>query len=44
LTLRPPLRSPYPTDEQVIRRIHQAVARKPDWLDASRGSRATAQA
>lgn len=44
LTLRPPLRSPYPTDEQVIRRIHQAVARKPDWLVASRGTQATAQA
>ena len=32
LPLRPALKSPYPTDEEVIRRIHQAVARRPDWL------------
>jgi formylmethanofuran dehydrogenase subunit B len=44
LTLRPPLQSPYPTDEHVIRCIHQAVARKPDWLSATTGLRATAQA
>ena len=29
LPLRPALESPYPTDEEVIRRIHQAVAAKP---------------
>jgi formylmethanofuran dehydrogenase subunit B len=29
LPLRPALKSPYPTDEEVIRRIYQAVARKP---------------
>ena len=29
LPLRPALKSPYPTDEEVIRRIHQAVAAKP---------------
>ncbi len=29
LPLRPALKSPYPTDEEVIRRIHQAVERKP---------------
>ncbi len=43
LTLRPPLRSPYPTDEQVLRRLHQAVARKPDWLAATPGPRPAAQ-
>jgi formylmethanofuran dehydrogenase subunit B len=31
LTLRPPLKSPYPTDEEVIRRIAEAVAKKPAW-------------
>jgi formylmethanofuran dehydrogenase subunit B len=29
LPLRPPLKSPYPTDEEIIRRIHRAVAAKP---------------
>jgi formylmethanofuran dehydrogenase subunit B len=29
LPLRPPLKSPYPTDEEVVRRIYQAVAAKP---------------
>lgn len=29
LPLRPPLKSPYPTDEEVIRRISQEVAKKP---------------
>ena len=28
LPLRPALKSPYPTDEEVIRRIYQAVAAK----------------
>lgn len=32
LPLRPALSSPYPTDEEVVRRIHQAIARKPDWM------------
>ncbi len=32
LPLRPALKSPYPTDEEVIRRIHQAVQKKPDWI------------
>ena len=32
LPLRPALKSPYPTDEDVIRRIHEAVAPKPDWI------------
>ena len=29
LPLRPALKSPYPTDEKVIRRIYRAVAAKP---------------
>lgn len=32
LPLRPALKSPYPTDEEVIRRIHEAVVNKPDWI------------
>ena len=32
LPLRPALDSPYPTDEEVIRRIHQAVLAKPPWV------------
>ena len=32
LPLRPALKSPYPTDEEVVRRIHEAVAQKPDWI------------
>ena len=32
LPLRPALKSPYPTDEEVIRRIHEAVVKKPDWI------------
>jgi formylmethanofuran dehydrogenase subunit B len=31
LPLRPPLTSPYPTDEQVVRRIIAAVQRKTPW-------------
>jgi formylmethanofuran dehydrogenase subunit B len=31
LPLRPPLKSPYPTDEDVMRRICEAVGRKPAW-------------
>jgi formylmethanofuran dehydrogenase subunit B len=41
LPLRPILKSPYPTDEEIIRRIHQAVARKPDWSSSSNGSSKT---
>jgi formylmethanofuran dehydrogenase subunit B len=32
LPLRPALKSPYPTDEEVTRRIREAVARKPAWM------------
>jgi formylmethanofuran dehydrogenase subunit B len=35
LPLRPALTSPYPTDEEVIRRIHQAVAKRPVWMPAA---------
>jgi formylmethanofuran dehydrogenase subunit B len=35
LPLRPALKSPYPTDEEVIRRIHEAVAKKPAWTPSS---------
>jgi formylmethanofuran dehydrogenase subunit B len=32
LPLRPALQAPYPTDEEVVRRISQAVAKRPAWL------------
>jgi len=35
LPLRPALVSPYPTDEEVLRRIHAAVAAKPAWSPAT---------
>jgi formylmethanofuran dehydrogenase subunit B len=35
LPLRPALKSPYPTDEEVIRRINLAVAAKPAWSPAT---------
>jgi len=34
LPLRPALQSPYPTDEEVLRRIRRAVAAKPAWSPA----------
>jgi formylmethanofuran dehydrogenase subunit B len=37
LPLRPPLKSPYPTDEEVIRRIRQAVGRRPAWYAEANG-------
>jgi len=42
LPLRPALKSPYPTDEEVIRRIHAAVKAKPAWTPASSPARAIA--
>ena len=42
LPLRPALRSPYPTDEEVLRRIRQAAAAKPPWTPASNGTPLTA--
>jgi formylmethanofuran dehydrogenase subunit B len=38
LPLRPALRSPYPTDEEVLRRIRQAAAAKPPWTPAPNGT------
>lgn len=35
IPLKQILRSPYPTDEEVIRRIHEKVKTKPAWLPAS---------
>ncbi len=35
LPLRPALKSPYPSDEEIVRRIAQAVVRKPAWLPGS---------
>jgi formylmethanofuran dehydrogenase subunit B len=32
LPLRPPLKGPYPTDEEVMRKIRLAIERKPAWL------------
>jgi formylmethanofuran dehydrogenase subunit B len=32
LPLRPALKSPYPSDEEVVRRIKEAIAKKPDWM------------
>jgi formylmethanofuran dehydrogenase subunit B len=35
LPLRPALKSPYPTDEEVVRRIRAAVSAKPTWRPAT---------
>ena len=32
MPLRPALKSPYPTDEEILRRIGQAVAKKPSTV------------
>ena len=32
LPLKPALNSPYPSDEEVVRRINQAIAKMPDWM------------
>jgi formylmethanofuran dehydrogenase subunit B len=37
LPLKPALKSPYPTDEEVMRRIRQAVAKKPAWYPGGNG-------
>ena len=39
LPLRPALKSPYPTDEEVVRRIREAVAAKPPWHRRPRTAR-----
>lgn len=38
LPLRPALKSPYPTDEEVVRRIHNAVAKMPAWVPGRNGA------
>ena len=35
MPLRPILKSPYPTDEEVLRRIRLAVGKKPSWMTAA---------
>jgi formylmethanofuran dehydrogenase subunit B len=32
LPLKPALKSPYPSDEEVVRRINELVAKKPEWM------------
>ncbi len=32
MPLRPALKSNYPTDQEVLRRINDAIAKKPDWM------------
>ncbi len=32
LPLKPALKSPYPTDEEIVRRIREAIEKKPFWL------------
>lgn len=32
LPLRPALKSPYPSDEEVVRRIKETLLKKPDWM------------
>lgn len=32
MPLRPALNSPYPSDEEVVRRINNLIASKPDWM------------
>jgi formylmethanofuran dehydrogenase subunit B len=34
MPLRPALKSPYPTDQEVLCRISEAIADKPDWMGA----------
>ena len=42
LPLRPPLKSPYPTDEEVLKRIVAAVQKKPAWYPtATAGAQVT---
>ena len=38
LPLRPALKSPYPTDEEVMRRIREAVQKKPAWYPQRNGA------
>src|SRR5262249_12333439 len=40
LPLKPILKSPYPSDEEVVRRIREAVLRRPAWLPGEDGMEA----
>jgi formylmethanofuran dehydrogenase subunit B len=42
LPLRPALKGPYPTDEEVVRRIARAVAARPPWIPPAAPKLATA--
>jgi formylmethanofuran dehydrogenase subunit B len=42
LPLRPALESPYPSDEEVIRRIHRAVDARPRWIPSAEARMNTA--
>jgi formylmethanofuran dehydrogenase subunit B len=42
LPLRPALQSPYPTDEEVMRKIREAVQKKPAWMPGRDEARQTA--
>lgn len=39
MPLKPAINSPYPTDEEVVRRIHEAIAGKPEWMPEDAPSR-----
>jgi formylmethanofuran dehydrogenase subunit B len=41
LPLRPALKSPYPTDEEIVRRIHQAVASRKPWAPSAQSMMST---
>jgi formylmethanofuran dehydrogenase subunit B len=44
MPLKPALKSPYPTDEEVVRRINEKLAEKPFWIaEGSRPQMLTAQ-
>jgi formylmethanofuran dehydrogenase subunit B len=42
LPLRPALKSPYPTDEEIVARIRRAVKAKPPWLPVAHPELASA--
>jgi formylmethanofuran dehydrogenase subunit B len=37
LPLKPPLKGPYPTDEEVMKRIRQAIEKKSEWMVGIKG-------
>ena len=44
MPLKPALKSPYPTDEEVVGRINEAIAKKPFWSPAGTAAAATSAA